>query len=859
MKISFYNKKILFLLFILISTSFCSRGEVSLNIQPIPVKAGEKAKLVINSTEGKAKIKKLPEVEGLKWLERNKNATRITIINGVRYEKTVYPFLIDEPEKLKLPSMIITVNGKKYRTEQRQVKVTEGPLSNLDELLLIKSKYIIEDKEKVYVGQEIPLKINFFVAEEISAMPVKYPQLNFNKTVIFDDFSKLNKQNDRFAKYPFSRGKNVNLNGINYTKTTFFTSFRPIEAGKLKGSASLRTSVHIPRRRNNNYRRNTSFNNFLNRNTSLMGGMNKTSRILETSLPEVKVKSLPSVPQNNFFLGLVGKWEIDAELKSENFKEGEPFTLSLNVSGKGSLENLSPPDISLNGFNVYSPTVKKSEGLKLAGSSAEAKINYILVPTKSGKKNLVVKFSTFNIETEEYDTKSIKKTLTIESSGTSFEEKQQSPVSDSSKETKPSPTHKTEKKNQKGNSNSILYLKRDIGEDVLLPLWNNNKFFILLFLLLGPILWGIFEILKVKKINLFNNTNLSRRDKAIKRKLKVIRSLKNSQTEEELVQKVKDDVIPYINDLKNLPAGTTAEELKYLLEDKESEISKILQEVTSSSYKPESKKNASELKGKILKELKKLSVFIFFFIPICLAFNVNANEYKDINKLTKNYNNANFDKCIDICQSHLNTSSLNPDWLYNLGNAYYKKNNFAMALLCYERAHYLAPRDYEIINNLNLLRKKFNLSKVNQINPPTSFLYYIRNKFRPDEWLLIFSIACTILFFALILKRFNYKRICIFIFLLSALFMIGSSLAIISQYSTTYNKNRGMILKDIPKVYTTPSDDSPVIRKKLSIGEKVFIKENIKQKWVKISKNHDIEGWVKIKKVKPILPGSLDF
>lgn len=68
------------------------------------------------------------------------------------------------------------------------------------------------------------------------------------------------------------------------------------------------------------------------------------------------------------------------------------------------------------------------------------------------------------------------------------------------------------------------------------------------------------------------------------------------------------------------------------------------------------------------------------------------------------YKGGNYQKARECYEKILNDGYVSPSLYYNLGNTCFKENRPGWALLYYEKAHRLAPRDRDITYNLGLVR-----------------------------------------------------------------------------------------------------------------------------------------------------------
>ena len=89
----------------------------------------------------------------------------------------------------------------------------------------------------------------------------------------------------------------------------------------------------------------------------------------------IEVKPLPgNAPKD--FIGGVGNFTVSRTVDQTSFKQGDVFTLIIEVSGYGNLQNINEPKLNLpKGFVVYGDAVVK-EDITFGSRGAEGKITY---------------------------------------------------------------------------------------------------------------------------------------------------------------------------------------------------------------------------------------------------------------------------------------------------------------------------------------------------------------------------------------------------------------------------------------------------------------------------------------------------
>lgn len=251
-------------------------------------------------------------------------------------------------------------------------------------------------------------------------------------------------------------------------------------------------------------------------------------------------------------------------------------------------------------------------------------------------------------------------------------------------------------------------------------------------------------------------------------------------------------------------------------------------------------------------KLNKFLILLFIFIIGRLQA---ADQKAVFDSANANYAKGNYEAAIRQYESILAAEKESFALYYNLGNAYYKKNNLGLAILNYERAKKLQPADEDISVNLKLADLKTE-DKIEAA--PQLFLTEWQNGLldvlTEKEWsmLLITSITAGLCLFALYLLSGNYvlKQIgffggCALIVLSFAAFYMAKN-----KYSAAINNSSGIITSASAAVMAAPSEKGT----KLFIlheGSKVKITE-IQNEWTEIKIANGNVGWIKCAELQKI-------
>lgn len=193
---------------------------------------------------------------------------------------------------------------------------------------------------------------------------------------------------------------------------------------------------------------------------------------------------------------------------------------------------------------------------------------------------------------------------------------------------------------------------------------------------------------------------------------------------------------------------------------------------------------------------------------------------------------------------------------YNLGNAYFKSDEIALAILNYERALLLDPSNSDIRFNLELATSK----TVDRISEVTE-IFFVRwfrnfaNLMSLDTWSKI-AVATFILFvltLALFIfgKKTGVKKT---FFTLSVLFLLAAILSLAvaaSQKERLTVREDAIVMPPSVVVRSTPGTSGTELFV-LHEGRKVHIKDDSMNEWKEIELEDGNVGWIDAKAIERI-------
>lgn len=252
-----------------------------------------------------------------------------------------------------------------------------------------------------------------------------------------------------------------------------------------------------------------------------------------------------------------------------------------------------------------------------------------------------------------------------------------------------------------------------------------------------------------------------------------------------------------------------------------------------------------------MRNIRKIIIVFFASFLVCTLF----AQQEAMKEAEEAYQKEDYGKAIELYERLLKTYGESSEVYYNLGNAYYKLEKTAPAILNYERALLLDPGDSDIRFNLQMARQR----AVDKIEPIghfflTEWLQVVRNKASADSWAKI-GIICFILFLGCLILFFFSKWIYIkkigFYSALSLLFLsLVANVFAWNQKKELLNRKKAIVFTPTITVKSSP-DASGTDLFILHEGTKVTIKSSLGE-WHEIEIEDGNIGWIPVKELEII-------
>ncbi|MES2829914.1 MAG: SH3 domain-containing protein [Bacteroidota bacterium] len=250
--------------------------------------------------------------------------------------------------------------------------------------------------------------------------------------------------------------------------------------------------------------------------------------------------------------------------------------------------------------------------------------------------------------------------------------------------------------------------------------------------------------------------------------------------------------------------------------------------------------------------MRKLYILFLLSLVFVLA---KGNDLQVLNGANAAYKKGQFEVALKGYQQLLDSGYSSPDIYYNLGNANYRLDNIAAAILNYEKAHKLAPGDEDVEMNLRLANTRLT-DKIEGV--PEFFLKRWWISFITIFSIQVWSVLIVLFFLSgfallivylfsreLILKRTSFYAGLVLVILALA------SMGIASAQDNYFRQHKdAIVFNGVVNVKSAPNDKQKTLYI-IHEGTKVTVLED-NDNWLKVELPNGSVGWITAAAVKSI-------
>lgn len=275
---------------------------------------------------------------------------RMEFVNG-RFSQSntttlVYQIVPSAPGAYTIPAVTLNVAGQPLRTQPLAFKVEKstGAVSDGQNGTIAFAE-IDPFKRELYVGEIVPVEINFYLDARVQAELEQMPELTG------EGYTK--------GKADEPRQQQARKDGKDWKVVTFRTLITPSKAGALTlGPANVPFIAEVPRQQQRR-RSLDPFDSFFD--NSFFNRAERKRFNVQAPAVDLKVRPLPAAGRLADFSGAIGQFTFTASGKPDHVKVGDPITMTLTVTGKGSFARMQAPAlVNAGGWHAY-PASKNFE------------------------------------------------------------------------------------------------------------------------------------------------------------------------------------------------------------------------------------------------------------------------------------------------------------------------------------------------------------------------------------------------------------------------------------------------------------------------------------------------------------------
>ena len=832
-----------FAFFLFLFAFAATAADLKVSVQPRNITVGMRGYVEISAEDvTHMQIREMPgRVHGIEWNSGISRGSSMSIVNGVTTSKYTLrvPFTAQEEGEVTIPAFEVIVNGntrKPEKTAPVKLKISATPQldpSRADpgEPVYVRMSIPGHDESKsasFWVGEEIPLQLSIYVRTPYELRITNYPEIkpvNGKMSIRFHDFRKINPEAPNFESVS---SHNQRLGNIPYTVYDFDSRFRALSAGQLQLVSD--TNVILLDERD------------------FFSAFNTTRRTLRGTTPAITIKPLPAAPADAPFVGLIGKWEPEASVSPGPYRIGEPLSLKINFTGEDQTEMLNMPKIEPEHFRAYPPETKEN--------ASGISVNCILIPIEEGDHKLSFTCSTFDPASGKYVPFKFEQTVRVEKAASGMAS---IPAGAAVVNADPGLIQRPSSASAPA---SILYL-HDEDEDgrVAIPLVINALWISLGLFLAGLTYAGGSAVSAARKRALESDPSARRRINARARRGALASTIEKTPPQN-LPDKVGADLSAFFNDMLDLPPGTALGETAARVKETAPELGRQLEDLANTTWMPSLRSEFNEkFRRQLAAAVRKFGAFALVLTALCLALPASAAEEEAASADTAAaetaaripgnqdeaktaYDAGQFRQALDYYASKIDPRNVSPALLYNMGNCFYQLGDYPRALVCYERAHYLRPRDSDVSGNLELTRRKLLLPPKYRVESPADFLLAARDFLRMDEWMAACACGLTLVMIAFGMFFRRRSNLWQWPFYTGIVVVVICSAALIAKAAADDPGHEAVVIVRNTPLYSLPSAESGRVEQYLKPGTEVSIEEN-RMDWVRVRLENNDEGWVR--------------
>jgi hypothetical protein len=339
----------------------------------------------------------LPAIDGID-VQPAGTSTNVSIINGAMSKTQEYRFVLT-PQRagaFVIPPVTVKFKGREQSTLAIRFNV-EGPSGSSSapgnsgtaqktaDVAFVEREF---STTQPYVGQVVMIKTRFFTRARLLEASIDPKAPSTVKRVPVDG----------------EKSYEQVIDGTPYRVIEITEAWIPLAPGKIEAAPfEFKARLRMPNRQSRSGR--SMLDEFFD-DPFFGGGGRSTVRTFQSSPQTLEVQPLPTTGKPAKFNGWVGEYQLKGSLSASEVKVGETATVTIEVSGRGSLEGAQSPEFPpLADVKVYPDKAERSQSIdRDEGMVSKSVFRFALVPLKPGRLELPpVEVAVFNPVSGQYE------------------------------------------------------------------------------------------------------------------------------------------------------------------------------------------------------------------------------------------------------------------------------------------------------------------------------------------------------------------------------------------------------------------------------------------------------------------------